>query len=79
MTDTGYGFDPQEGEQLFTRFYRSPEARARHIPGTGLGLAIVRAILQQHHGHIQAQSRGLGQGATFIVTLPVRPTTPARA
>ena len=79
VTDTGWGFDPQEGEQLFTRFYRSPEARARHIPGTGLGLAIVRAILQPHHGSIEAQSRGLGQGATFIVTLPARPTTPARA
>ena len=79
VTDTGWGFDPQEQEQLFTRFYRSPEARARHIPGTGLGLAIVRAILQQHHGRIEAQSRGIGQGATFIITLPARPTSPDRA
>jgi signal transduction histidine kinase len=79
VSDSGRGFAAQESEQLFVRFYRAAEARAQHIPGTGLGLAIVRAILEQHQGRIEAHSRGIGQGATFIVTLPARLTTAAPA
>src|SRR5207247_7087685 len=40
--------------------------------GLGLGLAIVRQITEMHGGTVQAESRGEGQGATFIVRLPIR-------
>ncbi|MBV9385844.1 MAG: hypothetical protein JOZ78_05385, partial [Chroococcidiopsidaceae cyanobacterium CP_BM_ER_R8_30] len=39
--------------------------------GLGLGLAIARHIVELHQGTIQAQSLGLGQGATLIVRLPL--------
>ena len=39
--------------------------------GTGIGLAVCRRITDRHHGTITARSQ-LGQGATFIVLLPVR-------
>jgi signal transduction histidine kinase len=72
VVDTGQGFTPQEADQLFTRFYRTPEVRAQHIPGTGLGLAIVHEIMKQNHGQLEAKSAGIGCGASFIVTLPVQ-------
>ena len=41
--------------------------------GLGLGLGIVRYLVERHGGTIAATSPGLGQGATFSVTLPLPP------
>jgi CheY-like chemotaxis protein len=38
-----------------------------------LGLAIVRHLVELHGGTVHADSAGLGQGATFTITLPVIP------
>ncbi len=39
--------------------------------GLGLGLAIVRHLVEQHGGEVEARSPGIGQGATFSVTIPL--------
>jgi len=39
--------------------------------GTGVGLAVCRRITDRHGGSITARSQP-GQGASFIITLPVR-------
>lgn len=39
--------------------------------GLGLGLALVKGLADLHGGSIQAQSKGLGTGAEFIVRLPL--------
>ena len=44
--------------------------------GLGLGLSIVRHLVELHGGHVSARSQGIGQGAAFSVTLPLR-TMPA--
>lgn len=39
--------------------------------GLGLGLALVRGVVDLHGGDIVAHSDGIGQGAEFIISLPV--------
>lgn len=70
VTDTGAGFEPEEAERLFDRFYRSDVAAVQAQPGSGLGLSIARAIVEAYGGTITARSAGAGQGASFEVRLP---------
>jgi signal transduction histidine kinase len=55
--------------ELFQRLYGRDE-----FEGTGMGLAICRRIVERHKGTIAATSAP-GQGATFVVTLPVENTS----
>ena len=57
-------------------FGKPTARRPRRHGGLGLGLAIVRYLVEAHDGTIEAQSAGLGQGATFTMTLPSPPFTP---
>jgi signal transduction histidine kinase len=69
VTDTGIGISRDFLPYVFERFRQSENSRSSG--GLGLGLAIVRKIVELHGGTIQAESRGLGQGATFMVQLPL--------
>jgi PAS domain S-box-containing protein len=68
IRDTGIGMTPEEMQQIFSRFYRSPQARKMSVTGTGLGLAMVRKIIDMHGGDIQVESVP-GEGSTFRVYL----------
>ena len=70
VEDDGIGFEPEEAEQLFDRFYRSESGQTMSGDGSGLGLAIVRTIVSAVGGTIQASSPGKGKGARFQVELP---------
>jgi len=69
VQDNGIGFDMRYLDRIFLPFERLHGRR--EYEGTGMGLAICRTIAQRHGGSITAESRP-GEGATFIVTLPVR-------
>jgi len=69
VQDNGIGFEEQYLEKIFAVFQRL-HGRSEY-EGTGVGLAICRRITDRHGGAITAKSK-LGEGATFIVTLPVR-------
>jgi PAS domain S-box-containing protein len=70
VTDEGEGIDPAFLPYVFDRLRQGEGSNKRS--GLGLGLAIARHIIELHHGDITAASEGLGKGATFTVTLPVR-------
>ncbi len=68
VTDNGIGFEEKYLDKIFAVFQRL-HGRAE-FEGTGVGLAVCRRITDRHHGSIDAKSK-LGQGASFIITLPV--------
>lgn len=71
VADTGEGLSPEQLPHVFERFYRGDSARTRDERGSGIGLTIAKAIVDAHHGAIGVSSNGLGEGARFVVTLPV--------
>ncbi|MGG6265541.1 PAS domain S-box protein [Leptolyngbya sp. AN03gr2] len=71
VTDTGVGIRAEFLPYVFDRFRQADSTSTRSYAGLGLGLAIARYFVEQHGGTIQAESPGEGQGATFIVRLPL--------
>jgi two-component system, LuxR family, sensor kinase FixL len=68
VADNGIGFEPQYARRIFGIFERL-HSRDRY-DGTGVGLAICARIAELHGGAIRAEGVP-GEGATFVVTLPV--------
>jgi signal transduction histidine kinase len=56
---------------VFDRFWRGPDGTRRRDRGTGLGLAIVRQVVESHGGTVAVHSAP-GEGATFVLWLPMR-------
>jgi PAS domain S-box-containing protein len=73
VSDSGAGIAPEFLPYVFDRFRQADQRNTRHHGGLGLGLAIARHIVEMHGGTVRAESPGEGQGATFIVSLPVAP------
>jgi len=71
VCDTGQGIPAEDVTRVFDKFYQSSYHRQERQQGTGLGLTIARHIVEAHGGQIWAESR-VGEGATFVVRLPVR-------
>jgi signal transduction histidine kinase len=55
---------------IFDKFFQADNQAQAATKGTGLGLAIAREIVEAHGGEITADSR-VGEGTTFVVTLPI--------
>ena len=73
--DDGPGIPQENLKTIFNPFFTSKKTGE----GTGLGLSICRGIISSHRGTIYAESKS-GEGATFIIELPVvaRQTKTAR-
>ncbi len=71
VSDSGRGIAREFLPQVFDRFVQSEEPGAAGYGGLGLGLAIVRDLVRLHRGTVQAESAGVGRGATMTVELPV--------
>jgi signal transduction histidine kinase len=71
VSDTGVGIAAEFLPHVFDRFRQADAGVARTHRGLGLGLAIVRYVVEAHGGAVHADSAGVGQGATFTVTLPL--------
>jgi two-component system, OmpR family, sensor kinase len=66
VTDDGAGMSREERRQLFQKFASGRPAE----DGTGLGLVISKQIIEHHGGRILVDT-SLGQGTTFLITLPL--------
>jgi PAS domain S-box-containing protein len=68
ITDTGPGIPPDVLPHIFEPFFTTKDEGE----GTGLGLSLVYGIVENHGGQIKAFSEP-GQGAAFVIELPVTP------
>jgi signal transduction histidine kinase/CheY-like chemotaxis protein len=71
VSDQGDGITAEVMPTIFEPFRQDTHSSKRSA-GLGLGLAIVRHLVEVHGGSITAESRGIGTGASFMVTLPMR-------
>ena len=71
VADNGIGFDNKYAHRIFDVFQRLHERD--QYEGSGIGLSICRKIVERHGGTITAEGRP-GEGATFVVTLPLHQT-----
>lgn len=69
VQDTGIGISPEDQRQLFEKFFRSDDQKARNVTGTGLGLSITKNLVELQNGRIWVESQ-LRQGSTFYFTVP---------
>ncbi len=64
ISDDGPGIPLSIRQKIFEPFFTTKEE------GSGLGLSIVARIIQEHGGSIVVESQK-GEGASFVITLPV--------
>jgi heavy metal sensor kinase len=70
VEDTGMGIEAELQTKVFSRFYRTDQARSHE--GSGLGLNIAKAISDAHQGSIRIHSNP-GKGTLVSVSLPIAP------
>ena len=71
VADTGAGISPENLTQIFTHGFTTKEE------GHGYGLHSCAVTAKDLGGSLTAHSEGLGQGATFTLTLPQQHTEPS--
>jgi len=71
VSDTGQGISAGALPYIFERLRQGDSTSTRAHGGLGIGLALVRHLVQLHGGNVFAESPGEGQGATFVVKLPL--------
>ncbi|OPA90129.1 PAS domain-containing sensor histidine kinase [Pseudomonas fluorescens] len=78
VSDTGIGIAADDMGKLFKAFSQIDSSLARKFEGTGLGLAMVKQLTDLHGGSVAVTSRE-GQGARFVVWLPLHRAKPTEA
>ncbi len=71
VQDFGIGISEEDQEKIFGQFFRSIEAKNKHIPGFGLGLHISSEIIKKHGGKIWFKSTK-GKGTSFYFSFPMK-------
>lgn len=68
VQDNGIGIASEDLPDIFERFYRSDESRARKTGGSGLGLSIAKWIVDRHGGYFEVLSRvDIGTRTTIVL------------
>jgi signal transduction histidine kinase len=71
VQDSGVGISPELMPKLFNPFVQADTSLDRAEGGLGIGLALVKRLVDLHDGRVHAISAGIGQGSSFVVTLPL--------
>lgn len=71
VKDSGTGISKEDMTLIFEPFRQVDETASRKYGGVGLGLSIVLQLVKAMKGTIDVESK-VGQGSTFIVTLPAQ-------
>ncbi len=74
VSDTGIGIAQEHLNRIFEPFFTTKEIGK----GTGLGLAVSMGIVQKHGGDLRVESEGHNHGASFYLTLPLKPAAQQR-
>ncbi len=78
VIDNGIGIAAPMQEAIFGLFVQVDQSLERGRAGLGVGLSLTRQLVELHGGTVRLDSRGLGQGATFAVRLPLEETPQAQ-
>jgi len=74
LQDSGPGIPPESLSKIFDPFFTTKEVGK----GTGLGLSLCYGIIKEHGGTITPRSKP-GEGATFVIELPITHEAPPPA
>jgi two-component system NtrC family sensor kinase len=66
ISDTGTGIREEHLDKIFDSFFTTKG----EVKGVGLGLSVCYGFIKDHGGDIEVKSR-VGEGTTFIISLPV--------
>ncbi len=76
VRDYGPGISPGDRRRLFRPFRKSAKDAAGSAPGVGLGLSLSRRLARSVGGDLRLDAT-VGDGACFVLTLPLSPTATA--
>ena len=79
VRDAGAGIPGDVLARVFEPFVQADRSLERSRGGLGIGLTLVKKIVELHHGHVSAESAGLGQGSVFTIRLPAHAGAAASA
>jgi signal transduction histidine kinase/DNA-binding response OmpR family regulator len=72
VSDTGIGIEPHILTHIFDVFRQAEQGLDRSRGGLGLGLTLVKGLVELHGGQVSASSKGPGEGATFVLQIPLK-------
>ena len=77
VIDEGVGMAPEDIPKALAKFGQVDSGLNRKYEGTGLGLPLTKALVEQHGGSLDVQSR-LGEGTRVTVRYPAERTVSRR-